>query len=133
MPRRVPFCHIQAEKVEQLRISFSLPFEEGEENPVVLCQFTSRLPFFLERRPSLRLVPFRFLRGGATEQNRVFRGQPSFGKKEWLDDNKFSSIISLEISCRDLIVSVDRKSTRLNSSHTVISYAVFCLKKKKEK
>src|SRR5215218_5814537 len=28
---------------------------------------------------------------------------------------------------------VDRKSTRLNSSHTVISYAVFCLKKKKKK
>ena len=27
-------------------------------------------------------------------------------------------------------VTVDRKSTRLNSSHTVISYAVFCLKKK---
>src|SRR5260221_8813807 len=27
----------------------------------------------------------------------------------------------------------DRKSTRLNSSHTVISYAVFCLKKKKHK
>src|SRR5260221_2349439 len=26
----------------------------------------------------------------------------------------------------------DRKSTRLNSSHTVISYAVFCLKKKNE-
>src|SRR5436190_14742419 len=29
--------------------------------------------------------------------------------------------------------SSDRKSTRLNSSHTVISYAVFCLKKKKKK
>src|SRR5260221_10306524 len=29
-------------------------------------------------------------------------------------------------------VQVDRKSTRLNSSHTVISYAVFCLKKKKK-
>src|SRR5438034_4164636 len=28
-------------------------------------------------------------------------------------------------------VAEDRKSTRLNSSHTVISYAVFCLKKKK--
>src|SRR5437660_9288280 len=27
----------------------------------------------------------------------------------------------------------DRKSTRLNSSHVAISYAVFCLKKKKEK
>src|SRR5579875_1476932 len=30
-------------------------------------------------------------------------------------------------------VPEDRKSTRLNSSHTVISYAVFCLKKKKKK
>src|SRR5205807_10089807 len=30
-------------------------------------------------------------------------------------------------------LSVDRKSTRLNSSHLVISYAVFCLKKKKQK
>src|SRR5438034_4122687 len=29
-------------------------------------------------------------------------------------------------------VVIDRKSTRLNSSHTVISYAVFCLKKKKK-
>src|SRR5258708_29703941 len=27
--------------------------------------------------------------------------------------------------------SIDRKSTRLNSSHQIISYAVFCLKKKK--
>src|SRR5438034_7430752 len=30
-------------------------------------------------------------------------------------------------------IEIDRKSTRLNSSHTVISYAVFCLKKKKKK
>src|SRR5207253_8720503 len=28
---------------------------------------------------------------------------------------------------------IDRKSTRLNSSHVAISYAVFCLKKKKKK
>src|SRR5256885_10073891 len=37
------------------------------------------------------------------------------------------------ITKRDLIrylAAVDRKSTRLNSSHLVISYAVFCLKKK---
>src|SRR2546426_8627291 len=31
-----------------------------------------------------------------------------------------------------LLISRDRKSTRLNSSHLVISYAVFCLKKKKK-
>src|SRR2546426_7965569 len=30
-------------------------------------------------------------------------------------------------------VRIDRKSTRLNSSHLVISYAVFCLKKKKNR
>src|SRR5439155_14843131 len=30
-------------------------------------------------------------------------------------------------------LSEDRKSTRLNSSHVAISYAVFCLKKKKKK
>src|SRR5207244_11078783 len=32
---------------------------------------------------------------------------------------------------RDHAVAEDRKSTRLNSSHQIISYAVFCLKKKK--
>src|SRR5688572_32513739 len=31
-----------------------------------------------------------------------------------------------------LLVVLDRKSTRLNSSHSQISYAVFCLKKKKK-
>src|SRR5436190_18401645 len=36
-------------------------------------------------------------------------------------------------SGRDNSSGRDRKSTRLNSSHTVISYAVFCLKKKKKK
>src|SRR5438034_8158379 len=39
----------------------------------------------------------------------------------------------IKIGRREFPESVrDRKSTRLNSSHTVISYAVFCLKKKKE-
>src|SRR5947208_9485099 len=39
--------------------------------------------------------------------------------EQWLDD-------PANIGRRDL----DRKSTRLNSSHQIISYAVFCLKKK---
>src|SRR5256886_3970903 len=34
---------------------------------------------------------------------------------------------------RVLATRVDRKSTRLNSSHSQISYAVFCLKKKKQR
>src|SRR5260221_7415891 len=39
--------------------------------------------------------------------------------------NSSHTVISYAVFC------LDRKSTRLNSSHTVISYAVFCLKKKK--
>src|SRR3712207_7560136 len=38
--------------------------------------------------------------------------------------------VSLAPGCVEVVV-VDRKSTRLNSSHANISYAVFCLKKKK--
>src|SRR5256885_3033847 len=38
---------------------------------------------------------------------------------------------TLASSCGEETVIRDRKSTRLNSSHLVISYAVFCLKKKK--
>src|SRR2546430_13696155 len=34
---------------------------------------------------------------------------------------------------RAILAARDRKSTRLNSSHSQISYAVFCLKKKKKK
>src|SRR2546422_7175594 len=37
------------------------------------------------------------------------------------------------IRSRSLFSTRDRKSTRLNSSHGYISYAVFCLKKKKNK
>src|SRR3712207_8327898 len=36
-----------------------------------------------------------------------------------------------EIETRSPVELIDRKSTRLNSSHANISYAVFCLKKKK--
>src|SRR2546422_3337496 len=47
---------------------------------------------------------------------------------DWLGfDNVFVLIIAFES------ISIDRKSTRLNSSHGYISYAVFCLKKKKKK
>src|SRR5438034_8687584 len=35
-----------------------------------------------------------------------------------------------EVNFGEVLAVEDRKSTRLNSSHTVISYAVFCLKKK---
>src|SRR5256885_7343049 len=48
----------------------------------------------------------------------------------WIDDS--SGAIGKSYGLRTTPHMVDRKSTRLNSSHLVISYAVFCLKKKKK-
>src|SRR5258708_11327557 len=49
----------------------------------------------------------------------------------WLDQER--KAISLEHGLRGTGTQEgDRKSTRLNSSHQIISYAVFCLKKKKK-
>src|SRR5437773_3882595 len=47
--------------------------------------------------------------------------------------NLFHRFAEIWIIGRDRNLAVDRKSTRLNSSHITISYAVFCLKKKKKK
>src|SRR2546426_7367850 len=44
-----------------------------------------------------------------------------------------SAILVAEQPSRGVVGVIDRKSTRLNSSHLVISYAVFCLKKKNKK
>src|SRR5699024_11479680 len=42
------------------------------------------------------------------------------------------TLYTLKIRTIDRLKQTDRKSTRLNSSHVSISYAVFCLKKKKQ-
>src|SRR5688572_32327642 len=55
-------------------------------------------------------------------------GQVSRMKHVELVSELMASILS-----QGLLNKKDRKSTRLNSSHSQISYAVFCLKKKKKK
>src|SRR2546427_6900333 len=47
-------------------------------------------------------------------------------RRVWLGD-----WIEVPVYRMDTLLAGDRKSTRLNSSHSQISYAVFCLKKKK--
>src|SRR5438045_9285151 len=54
------------------------------------------------------------------------------GRRYILDFLPFVALIVVYADQRDERQEVDRKSTRLNSSHLGISYAVFCLKKKKK-
>src|SRR2546426_3594809 len=62
--------------------------------------------------------------GGPTEVRRVVRARLVIREEEEP---------AAVVDARRHHEKVDRKSTRLNSSHLVISYAVFCLKKKKTK
>src|SRR5438034_1832100 len=55
------------------------------------------------------------------------------GSRDFVSCREFMIHPRREVILRcHLLAGEDRKSTRLNSSHTVISYAVFCLKKKKK-
>src|SRR5687768_17675654 len=69
--------------------------------------------------------------GRARRPCRCDRPLPGFQLEESSSSNELR-VISLT---REIVylLAVDRKSTRLNSSHGYISYAVFCLKKKKKK
>src|SRR5438132_8444401 len=51
---------------------------------------------------------------------------------QWGENQPALGIATRGLAGVQIDVRGDRKSTRLNSSHTVISYAVFCLKKKKK-
>src|SRR5438034_5599839 len=73
--------------------------------------------------PILGLFDGQFKSGG-----RVF--EP--GQREHRYRRRFWPIQAGRSGTWDVCGFEDRKSTRLNSSHTVISYAVFCLKKKKK-
>src|SRR5436309_6534736 len=56
---------------------------------------------------------------------------PSFPFHTWLPDAHVEAPTGGSVLLAGVLLKIDRKSTRLNSSHVKISYAVFCLKKKK--
>src|SRR5689334_24139355 len=83
------------------------------------------LVFFLmiRRPPRSTLFPYTTLFRSAVRA----KWRVSFGRFD-------PSVITIAVQndlLADLVIVGDRKSTRLNSSHSSISYAVFCLKKKK--
>src|SRR3712207_8044838 len=58
---------------------------------------------------------------------------PGFGTTDRTYNNALKLMGHLGVTIKEINIAKDRKSTRLNSSHANISYAVFCLKKKKNK
>src|SRR5260221_8187563 len=87
----------------------------------------------IRRPPRSTLFPYTTLFRSArnitlvslTRQGGVRKSIPPNSRRTQIRGSKSS------LSLTEIVALSDRKSTRLNSSHTVISYAVFCLKKKK--
>src|SRR5256885_2653192 len=77
----------------------------------------------IRRPPRSTLFPYTTLFRSLTQDARELAG---------IDVGDRDHAAALEKFRQRLVGGIDRKSTRLNSSHLVISYAVFCLKKKKK-
>src|SRR5690349_22090887 len=90
----------------------------------------------IRRPPRSTLFPyttlFRSGRPGDAGRLRAILAEPSVSR--WWGAPDPLDVIEDELrGDEEGLLLVDRKSTRLNSSHVEISYAVFCLKKKKKK
>src|SRR3712207_8022372 len=93
----------------------------------------------IRRPPRSTLFPYTTLfrsdrGGGAGQAARPVQGVSATGVSGPLPENHETrlSTTSWPMALRVWTEAEDRKSTRLNSSHANISYAVFCLKKKKQ-
>src|SRR5437588_8051504 len=92
----------------------------------------------IRRPPRSTLFPyttlFRSAMGPSQIEHHIFQERLTLEEVEQCRHAEHSQKIVLRERPRsdDRVRIEDRKSTRLNSSHTVISYAVFCLKKKKK-
>src|SRR5258707_2964648 len=95
----------------------------------------------IRRPPRSTLFPYTTLFRSIQERTSrivlwILRGDHSVSRVQLCSGSPCNSKADLEAEQRAPwwreFRSLDRKSTRLNSSHANISYAVFCLKKKKE-
>src|SRR3712207_8969044 len=100
----------------------------------------------IRRPPRSTLFPYTTLFRSAkdtlvhTDEYKVYARLPAWGYRhktvchgrgEYARDEDNDGFCEVHVNTMEGTWSQDRKSTRLNSSHANISYAVFCLKKKK--
>src|SRR2546426_3679657 len=90
--------------------------------------------FFLmiRRPPRSTLFPYTTLFRSGYGTMLFAAGLANGGCPELWNDTHAEIVQGIHKGYFDAGSQIDRKSTRLNSSHLVISYAVFCLKKKKK-
>src|SRR5437588_6383736 len=96
---------------------------------IIVCFISTFFFLMIRRPPRSTLFPYTTLFRSYTRAllSAIPLPDPSVVRKKIILEGDVPSALNPPSGCRD------RKSTRLNSSHTVISYAVFCLKKKKIK
>src|SRR3712207_8621004 len=89
--------------------------------------------FFLmiRRPPRSTLFPYTTLFRSSIRVRSTDQGNLTYEEQFTITVNNVNEAPT-DIGLSDTAVDEDRKSTRLNSSHANISYAVFCLKKKKK-
>src|SRR5258708_15991124 len=80
----------------------------------------------IRRPPRSTLFPYTTLFRSSRE---IFRQHPSLANNR--NEVRIAAPARDHVQVKMIRTSLDRKSTRLNSSHQIISYAVFCLKKKR--
>src|SRR3712207_7716884 len=83
----------------------------------------------IRRPPRSTLFPYTTLFRSVAEDVLVRVGRPDVAPARADGHHQFDLVV--EVAREGGVGDGDRKSTRLNSSHANISYAVFCLKKKK--
>src|SRR2546429_4303948 len=83
----------------------------------------------IRRPPRSTLFPYTTL--SRSQEHRVFPPPESFSRRAAVPSRaRYDELYRRSVDDPDAFWAEDRKSTRLNSSHGYISYAVFCLKKK---
>src|SRR5688572_28320934 len=88
-------------------------------------------PFVIRRLAALKIG--QAVRQDGPQSHLTKTGTPTMGGALMLIAIGVTTLLWADLSNRFIWVTlIDRKSTRLNSSHSQISYAVFCLKKKKK-
>src|SRR5947208_11697518 len=86
----------------------------------------------LKGRRLLEAGTYALTEGAIAAGCRVFAGYPITPATDIAEymSKRLPQVGGYYMQCEDELAGIDRKSTRLNSSHQITSYAVFCLKKK---